>query len=188
MRVKSRQLPVVLLLASLPLLASGCSPEAAVPAPPPTADAEPLFASDEEALAAAEAAFEEYLDVSFEVYADGGEDPGRLESVATGSILESDLAQAEQFRAEGLKQTGDPVVLATSLQSYNGGSAETAEVIVYSCLDAFSVQAVDSSGRAIGDPNRQPTVTVENLFVADAEGGLLLSESSLWEDGPECTI
>jgi len=159
-----------------------------VPSAPPSAEAEPLFASDEEALAAAEAAFERYLEVSFAVLADGGTGPERLEEVSTGEILENDLAQAEEYRERGLKQTGDPVVLETALQSYNGGDASDAEVTVYSCLDSFSVQAVDQSGNPVGDSSRQPTVTIENVFVTGPEGELLLKESTLWEDGPECEL
>jgi len=187
-RVTSPRLPLALLLAASAFALTGCSPEAAVPSAPPSAEAEPLFASDEEALAAAEAAFERYLDVSFAVLADGGTEPERLEEVSTGEILENDLAQAEEYRERGLKQTGDPVVLETALQSYNGGDVSDAEVTVYSCLDSFSVQAVDQSGNPVGDSNRQPTVTIENVFVAGPEGELLLSESSLWEDGPACEL
>jgi len=52
-RVTSRSLPLALVLAASALIVSGCSPEAAVPSAPPAAEAEPLFASDEEALEAA---------------------------------------------------------------------------------------------------------------------------------------
>ena len=185
MRVKSRQLPVVLLLASLPLLASGCSPKAAVPAPPPTADAEPLFASDEKALAAAEAAFEEYLDVAFAVFNNPTGGANALEGVAVGEVLETDTERAEKYADQGLRQASRPVTIETRLQQYVP-SAGIDEVITYTCIDALSFELVNQDGQSLSDPDRAKTIVVENSFIEVGDAGLMLRESNLWSEGETC--
>lgn len=183
----SPRLPLTALIAAVALASlAGCSPEPAAPTAPPAATAEPLFATDEEALAAAEAAFEEYLAVSFQVFADGGLQPERLEGVATGDVLRDDLARAERFEQEGLRQEGAPVILSTKLQSHSPGSPDQVEVVTYVCLDANSTNVVDSEGSFAGNPDQEATVTVENVFTALVGGKLLLEQSEIWEDGPTC--
>lgn len=186
-RVTSPRLPLTALAATAALaLLTGCTPEPAVPTAPPAATAEPLFATDEEALAAAEAAFEEYLRVAFEVFASGGENAETLETVATDEVLGDDLERAEQFREQGLRQTGEPVVLESALQQHYAGDVKDVEVTIYSCLVGDSVDVVDGEDRFVGNPDRESTVTIENIFVSNPDGKLLLSRSSVWKDGPEC--
>ena len=59
------------------LLLSGCLPQQPTATPPPEATAAPIFASDEEALAAATAAYAAYLAMSDQILKDGGKDPDR---------------------------------------------------------------------------------------------------------------
>lgn len=185
-RVKTPRPVAIGLFALSALLLSGCSPEAAVPSAPPAAEGEALFASDEEALAAAEAAFAEYLDVAFAVFADGGADPQRLEEVAVGEALEADVARAADYQARGVKQTGEPAVLETRLQQFESGSEGDSLVSTYACLDGKSVDLVNESGESQGSPDRASTVTVENIFVADAAGRLMLEKSTVWASGETC--
>lgn len=186
-RVTSPRLPLTALAAAAALaLLTGCSPEPAVPTAPPAATAEPLFATDEEALAAAEAAFAEYLEVSFQVFADGGLQPEQLEEVATGEVLRDDLARADRFEQQGLRQEGAPKIISTKLQSHSPGPPDEVEVVTYVCLDATSTNVVDSNGNFAGNPDQEATVTVENIFTALVGGKLLLEQSEIWEDGPTC--
>lgn len=186
MRVTSPRLPLALLLAASAFALTGCSPEAAVPSAPPSAEAEPLFASDEEALAAAEAAFARYLDVAFDVFSAGGESPERLEEVAVGDALQADLDRASQYAEQGLRQTGDPVIIQSELQQYIPDASDQDEVIIYSCLDGTSIELLGADGESRSDPNRSKTITVENRFVADESGVLLLADSEVWADGDSC--
>lgn len=185
MRVTSPRLPLAFLITASAFALTGCSPEAAVPSAPPSAEAEPLFASDEEALAAAEAAFEEYLVEAFAVFGADAGSPDRLEAVATGQVLETDLARADRYSTEGLRQAGKPEVLETQLQQYIPG-ANNDEVVTYSCLDGTSIELVDATGASLSDPNRAATITVENTFEAGESGGLLLSRSEIWAEGETC--
>jgi hypothetical protein len=187
-RVLTPRLPAALALTALVVSIAGCSAEPAPPlasasAAPTTA---PLFASDEEALAAAEAAFEEYLDVAFRVFADGGIDPGRLETVATDEVLATDISRAADFAARGLRQVGEPVVLETTLQQHTSDERGNIHITSYSCMEGRSVSAVDSDGNELGNPNRARTVTLENHFTGDPTGTLRLSKSTVWAAGESC--
>lgn len=185
MRVTSPRLPLALLLAASAFALTGCSPEAAVPSAPPSAEAEPLFASDEEALAAAEAAYAEYLAIADAVLIDGGANAQRLETVAIGDVLEEDLERAADYQREGRRQEGQTRVLEMSLQQLLQDSSNT-EVITYACLDSFSIEIVDESGALIGNPERDATVTFELRFEAERNGKLLLAESDVWTSGQTC--
>ena len=72
MRRTARLLPLAVLGAAL---LAGCLPTDPPVTPPPTSDLEPVFASDEEALAAAEEAYGAYLAAADEILSSGGADP-----------------------------------------------------------------------------------------------------------------
>ena len=187
-RVTSPRLPLALLFAASAFALTGCSPEAAVPSAPPAAEAEPLFASDEEALAAAEAAYAEYLSVFDEVFTEGGADPSPLEKVATEDVLEADLERARRFQSDAFTQTGQSLVIETALQQHISGPAGTAEVVTYSCLDSYSITVLNADGVDVGNPERAATVTFSNTFISRADGELILARSELWSEGAECEL
>ncbi len=62
----------IALVALAVLLLSGCLPPQTTVTPTPEATAAPVFASDEEALAAATAAYAAYLAMSDQIFAEGG--------------------------------------------------------------------------------------------------------------------
>ncbi len=156
-----------------------------MPSAPPSAEAEPLFASDEEALEAAEAAFEEYLDVAFAVFSNPADGAESLRSVAVGDVLETDTERAARYAAEGLRQASRPATIETRLQQY-APSAGIDEVITYACIDALSFELVDQSGESLSDPNRAKRIVVENSFIEIDGSQLRLMESQVWSEGDTC--
>lgn len=161
MRVTSRSLPLALVLAASALIVSGCSPEAAVPSAPPAAEAEPLFASDEEALEAAEAAFKEYASVANTVLQEGGRDPERIRPLVSDEVWESDLADAERWQSEGWTSKGSTTVETATLQQVIDGNGTPTEVIAYLCLSNRDVDVVDSEGRSVISSDRAEAYVVE---------------------------
>ena len=85
----------------------GCAPEDS-PVPPPTPDVKPLFASDEEALAAAEEAYAAYLAMSDEISHDGGVNPERIAPFVTSERLVTELDSFGRQRDLGIRSAGDP--------------------------------------------------------------------------------
>lgn len=168
---------------ALMLLLSGCVPtppaETPVASPSPT----PVFASEEEALAAAEEAYAAYLAVSNQVFAEGGANPERLNSVATGDFLADEMAGFERVRASGWRSTGLTAYRDVVLQSYAPGSS-TGVVGIYVCEDVSGVDVLDASGVSVVSPSRPDTTTMQVIFDLGDSNTLLISSREAWSVEP----
>jgi hypothetical protein len=81
-----RPLLVALSLTLLAASLGACTWPASIPPPPPPATEAPLFATDEEALEAATAAYAEFLAVSGQILREGGSDPERLKPLVSDEV------------------------------------------------------------------------------------------------------
>ena len=170
-------------LIALPLIAialAGCS--AQQPAPKETtaaADQKPLFASDEEALAAAQAAYANYLEVSDQIARDGGANPERLKGLVSPDQY---LSEVEPFTAmvkEGSAQTGQ-----SGFDSFHLQSVTSDEVTAYLCLDNSNVSMTTTSGETKSPSTpRWPLLVKFNL---DSNNKLVLSGSETWSGTNFC--
>src|SRR5690606_24012229 len=82
------------------VLLSGCVQQGPEVTPPPEPSTTPIFASDEEALAAATEAYEAYLAMSDLIAQEGGVNPERIESVAVRKALADALEGFSVFREQ----------------------------------------------------------------------------------------
>lgn len=175
-------LPLALLVASL----AACAESARIPPPENSSAVEPLFASDEEALAAATEAYEEFLRVSGEILQDGGANPERLSPLVSAEVFASELEGFELFQASGYRATGSSTLQNTVLQQHRPGAAGQAEVQMYSCVFVGDVDVVDVNNQSVIDPNRPVLVEYEATFLSSAEGILRLEEETVWNGGGVC--
>ena len=126
------------------LVLTGCT------APPPQTVAvssptvAPVFASDEEALAAAVEAYEKYLAVSDQIAQEGGAGADRFEDVVTDEWLASERHSAEVLASSGLRQVGTTTFNGMRLQQMQH-SDQLTSVVTYACLDLAGVEFVDSA-------------------------------------------
>ncbi|MBH0115767.1 hypothetical protein I6E52_02780 [Salinibacterium sp. NG253] len=171
-----------LLLASL----SGCVPSDATTPPAPTSTFVAPYATDEEALAAAEEAYAEYTRVVGEILQDGGANPTRLESVAVGAFLDASVDGLEEFAAKGGQASGDVRNNAFELQRYSPRGS-TAEVItVYLCSNVSGLDLTDQDGNSLVSDDRPDESTMQVTFDFSVERQLLLvSDVEVWSAG-EC--
>lgn len=167
---------VVLTLAATVL--SACTPE---PEPTPTPTA--LFASEEEAFAAAEETYRAYWKASAEVDA---KDPRTFEPVfafTTGSVNKADREALSTMHAEGYEVAGETKVI-----DFVGRSAPapyeqiTAEV----CLDVADVTVVDADGNSRVSSERQDRFALQVQFAVKNDRVLL--SSSTRPDDPSCSL
>jgi hypothetical protein len=187
MRTKSRSAAVTLVLVTA-LAATGCTPEAPRANEKPTPTSTPLFASDEEALAAAEEAYAAYLAVTDQIFADGGTDTSMLGAVATGSQLEVDENGFRDVVSKGLRSVGQTTFTDAELQRYSTDVAELeAAVTVYLCEDVSGVDVVDASGLSVVQQDRPDRVRYEVTFdwTGSRPPELLVSDRDPWRGG-EC--
>ena len=160
-----------LLLTSL----AGCIDPGPVKTPVPTPSATPVFASDEEALAAAEAAYAAYLavlDKAFETF-----DPAGLREVASGKALSEALESVEGFQRENRRITGQSSSdSATLIQAQPDGYVE-----IYACLDVSKTDVLDESGTSTLSPDRPTRFPMQvALDWASDRAVLIVSEAEVW--------
>src|SRR5215213_7696215 len=99
----------------LALVLAGCTGAplpTSTPSPTETA-AQPIFASDEEALAAAEQAYQSFESVSLQIATVGGDGAERIESTATQRYLPQLLDEFDQYRELGLRVKGESSIDST---------------------------------------------------------------------------
>jgi len=157
----------------------GPSPHVTV-APTPSATA--VFASDEEALAAAEASYAAYLAIADEVFADGGADAERLREVATGDLLETELKGFKDVTEKGWRSTGGSTFDSMVLQRYDP-HARPQEITVYLCDDISAVDVVGPDGTSVVSPTRPSRTLFQATFEYDATNDrLLISDHEVWSD------
>lgn len=150
---------------------TACGPRDTNPPPVPTPSSTdaPPFASDEEALAAAEAVYREYLRII-----DEDVDLVLLNEVATEEVVRSELANRQRLADDGLHTQGDTALERFTLQSF-GGDTLTA----YACVDISQVRVLTAAGSDATPIDRPDEGILEVGFLL-VDGAFRVNESSLW--------
>jgi hypothetical protein len=169
---------------SLAGILAGCSPDTVMPTPPPDPTSTPVFASDEEALAAAEDAYARYLEVSNDLGEGGWLDSSALSTVLRGEALDEELATAESFSANGYMQIGRSTFDTATLQQWES-DADTISITVYLCLDVTGVDVVDSAGTSIVAPDRADRRSLE-VAIDNEEDDFKVSGGDVWSGQSFC--
>ncbi|MEO8095832.1 MAG: hypothetical protein ABI632_13000 [Pseudolysinimonas sp.] len=180
-----RKLPVATLALAV-LLLSGCVPESHRATPTPTPSATPVFASEDEALAAAEdayAAYESAVDASLSTY-----DTTSLSQVATGTALQAAKDSVDSFKKQGRKLTGHSQIDSVRFAQSAGltGPDPTAEIEIYGCLDIGATDVVDSSGASVVPSSRVDRISMLISLELDRSNGLLVSSADVWDGDDFC--
>ena len=180
MRTKFRA-PALTLVLVVALTAAGCTPDTPRVERTPTPSATPLFATDEEALAAAEKAYAEYLAVTDEIFEDSGRNPERLLSVATQQVLDAQMQGYSSASAQGWTSVGKTKLDTVFLQQYLP-TQDRATVSIYGCVDLSDVDVFDASGVSVVSPTR-PDRSPFEVTLDRSEGDdrpLIVSGESPW--------
>jgi len=170
---------VGLLLCAIAL--SGCVPGEPTEVPTPEPSSTPVFASEEEALAAAEEAYAAYLAVSDAISQDGGAEPERIEPYVTPEWLEVELEAYRDFSSSGVRQSGSTTFSNATLQS-----SSDREATIYACTDSSATRFVDSSGQDVTPDDRQVLTSVQVTFRIQ-DGDLRLEGLAPWGDNSFCS-
>ena len=176
MRVK----PLIL----IPIVAvalAACSTQA-TPKPESTqaASEKPLFATDEEALAAAQAAYANYLEVSDQIARDGGANPERLKGLVSDQLFQESKSVFENYSSKSLEVLG-----STSFDSLHVSEITNQTASYYVCLDVSGTHILSADGVDQTPTNRPARVPI--LFVLQNSGDLLTIESSeVWSGRNFC--
>ena len=171
------------------LALSGCSDQ---PAPPPTQTVQqtaaqpaatntPMFASDEEALAAGVAAYQRMLDTQMRVLGGDRSAVSEYPSVMEGEYLELLTDEAQKFSEQGYVAYGSPQTRDARLQSVKSGSKTS--VVFYICLDMNNVKFKDSQGQPVKETTKPRNYTMVVTTNGTMEQ-LKVSRVEKWSDTP----
>lgn len=153
---------------------SGCTPE---PEPTPTPTA--AFASEEEAFAAAEEVYREYIEAFNAVDLSDPQTFESVESLTTGDYRTDERKQMSELSAEGYTRSGELVLV-----SFNGIGVEESTVKARSCEDVSAVVIADASGASVVSPDRPDRYALTVSFEL-VQGSLRIAAVEAVED-PTC--
>ena len=157
-------LPLAAITIAAALLLSGCVPQDPEVIPPPEPSTEPIFASDEEALAAATEAYKAYLAMSDLIAQEGGVNPERIAPYVTEEWLGQEVAAFKELFDSGNHQTGNITMSVAQLQAHSSDVDGVGSVAAYFCLDFSASEVVTAEGAAVTPLSRPEYVTVEVHF------------------------
>jgi uncharacterized protein YcfL len=166
-------------LIAIPLIAialAGCSSQQ--PAPQnstATAEEKPLFATDEEALAAAQAAYAHYLEVSDQIARDGGANPERLKGLVSEQQYENELQNYKEYASSGLHSSG-----RSSFDSIHISNSSQQAISAYLCVDVTNSGVLNSAGNDVTPEGRVDRWPLVVNFKFEPPGDLLISGSETW--------
>ena len=171
-------------LIAIPLIAialAGCS--AQPPAPQETTAAteqKPLFATDSEALAAAEAAYANYLEVSDQIARDGGANPERLKGIVSDHLYKESSDVFSTYQTNSIKVDGN-----TSFDSLHVADISSKVATFYVCLDVSGTNLLSADLEIVTPQNRQSRLPI--VFGISKTGEMFKIESSeVWSGRNYC--
>jgi hypothetical protein len=169
---------------SIAALASCANPrpgEMPVPAPSVT----PVFASEEEALAAAGDAYQRYLDVSNAIAQAGWVDTSGFDAVERGEALANEIETVAKYQRAGWRLLGASRFDTLSLQQVDDAGRGQVVIVVYLCLDVSETDVVDVNGTSVISSARPDRQALEVEF-DDQGGDLKIARSDAWAGAGYC--
>ncbi|AXE54800.1 hypothetical protein [Aurantimicrobium sp. MWH-Uga1] len=170
-----RFIPVLAIsIASLTLV--GCSTTASEPIPTSSAvEQAPAFASDEEALSAAQAAYAEYLSVSDQILADGGNKPEPMKELVSPSMFDQESEGFSVFQANGWRGTG-----SSSFDSMHLQESNSIEISVYLCVDHSQTKVLNADESEVDLSDRLERLPLLVSFKVLDQKKLIINSSETW--------
>jgi hypothetical protein len=170
---------------------AGCAEE---PTPQPTSNsptaAAPVFASDEEALAAATEAYANYLDVADAIVREGGANASRITPYVSERLAASELESFASLRERNLRGVGESSYSNFTLQQTSLGGTGTNVVSAYVCSDLSGTDVIDENGQSVVSPGRKAKTPYEVTFDVspDDPQALVVASITIWNGGDVCPL
>lgn len=156
---------------------SACTPE---PEPTPTKTA--LFASEEEAFAAAEETYRAYANAVNKTDLGDTDSFKPVFELLTGTALEAERKTLSLYHAERLTRTGE-----TTFDSFQPLETDGAEVVVNLCIDVSNVELRYENGDSAVPEDRAPRVGRKVTFTpGDTPSGLQITSNHRPDKGFTC--
>ncbi|MDH6235969.1 hypothetical protein [Cryobacterium sp. CG_9.6] len=149
----------------------------------------PVFASNDEALAAAVTSYEAYGAMSNQITNEGGVNPERITDFVSDAYLAVVLGSFASVQDDGLVGSGSSAFDTVSLVRYDDDSAASASVRVYLCLDVTDVVFTDLGGNVTTPPERRNRIPLEVSLISSpsASTKLVVDKEETWPGNDFCS-
>jgi hypothetical protein len=152
-----------------------------------TSSEPPVFATDEDALAAATEAYAAYLSASDRSWSGADLRREKFLALSTGTAHEQDVEVTQLFEERGWRKVGSTSFDSMRLQSSAANDAGQWELRAYVCVDVSRSDVLDSFGASAAEPDRSLRMPLELAFVSSTQDTpLLISESKIWHGSNFC--
>ncbi len=166
----------------------GCSGTPEIPDADPAPSAPPLFATEEEALEAATAVYEEYLAVSNQVLADGGSDPDRVARFLSPELFEAEAAGFADIAEQGISFKGGTSITGFLLQQVSPTAEGGADVQLYVCVTNDGTTRLGSDGLPTTEQPPAFLGTFEVIVNFGTAQSPLINRKDFWAEGDQCAV
>ena len=166
----------------LALVLAGCvGAPAATPTPSPAGTPAPIFASDEEALAAATEAYEAYSSTINAIARDGNQEAERIRAVVTEEYAPDVESLFSDLATRGLSIRGDSHVDSIRLVEF-ATVDDAAEVTILLCSDVTESRIVDAAGNDVTPATRPNRSALQAVLVSSLNdpAALLVDKEDPW--------
>ncbi|MGL4338875.1 MAG: hypothetical protein ACRCSP_00415 [Rhodoglobus sp.] len=136
--------------------------------PPQPSVVPPVFASNDEALAAATEAYAAYLALDDQIGAEGGVNPERLEPLMTPKFFKKSLESYASSRERGIRTEGVSTFDSVKLTRYSDRVPGVAFVDIYVCVDITAVRLIAADGSDITSADRLNRIPLQVGFEGKA--------------------
>jgi len=170
----------IALIAGLAAGAVACAPDEPEPDPTPTG-----FASEEEALEAARATYEGYVNATNDLVFAEAETAEAVYDWLVDEALASERETIVESQAEALSRSGAAVVELVELSATSDFSGDFDGD---ACVNVSDVDITDASGDSLVSPDRPDVLTIRLTFVPSntTSTGLAISVITGRDDGASC--
>ncbi|GHD48417.1 hypothetical protein GCM10008097_20370 [Mycetocola manganoxydans] len=161
----------------------GCTPP---PTAPPTPTSTAIFASEEEALAAATDVLTRYNAAFDKANSAGAKNWDELEELVTQQHL-TELEKPGVINSNGWHTKGVSTFSVVSVASFESGESDSS-IALNVCRDVSGVRVLDASGQDVTPINRPDSVPlVVSLVTSDSEpSSLLVAKVDTWLNPASC--
>jgi hypothetical protein len=181
-----RRVVVVACVGFLLISSAGCAAERTPVQPSATPTAEPVFASDEEALAAATEAYANYQKMADTITGEGGVDPERIAPFVSETYYPVEVHQYDDYRAAHARSVGSTSFVVSSAQRMDYLSESKTSIALYICDDVSGIQVFDETGASLVSESRVEVTPFEVSFVLNADEVLVVDSREVWDQDSFC--
>ena len=164
------------------IVLAGCANTAQTvpPQASPVTEEIPMFTSDEEALAAAELAYRNYIDISDQIARDGGVGLERVKLFVTGKVFSQDRDASALYANGKLYASGSTGVDSFRAQTLVITATEST-LDAYVCLRFDTLRILDIDENDVTPSTRSDSLPlVIKLVATEPTSDFLLSASEVW--------